>query len=144
MISKQTFFLTLSALTAIGAITASAGAQTTGGAVTADADGAFASSQRFNEPDGETMYRRVCAACHMADGKGSYTGAGFYPSLANSQRLEAGGYPAYVVVKGMHGMPGVGSMMTDQQVADVVNYVRTHFGNAYTDPVTAADVEAIR
>ncbi len=28
-------------------------------------------------------------------------------------------------------MPPVGSMMSDEQVADVVNYVRTHFGNSY-------------
>ena len=28
-------------------------------------------------------------------------------------------------------MPPLGQMMSDQQVADVVNYVRTHFGNSY-------------
>lgn len=46
--------------------------------------------------------------------------------------------------KGLHGMPAVGRMMTDQQVADVVNYVRTHFGNKYKDSVTAAQVKAAR
>ena len=35
-------------------------------------------------------------------------------------------------------------MMTDDQVAAVVNYVRTHFGNDYRDAVTAADVKAVR
>ena len=35
-------------------------------------------------------------------------------------------------------------MMTDEQVAAVVNYVRTHFGNDYTDPVTAQDVKSVR
>ena len=30
-------------------------------------------------------------------------------------------------------MPPIGGMMSDAQVADVVNYVRTHFGNAYPD-----------
>ena len=31
-----------------------------------------------------------------------------------------------------------------QQIAAVVNYVRTHFGNDYGDAVTAADVRAAR
>ena len=59
-------------------------------------------------------------------------------------RLEAAGYPVYIVVHGQHGMPPVGMMMTDDQVAAVVNYVRTHFGNDYRDAVTAADVKAVR
>jgi mono/diheme cytochrome c family protein len=35
-------------------------------------------------------------------------------------------------------------MMNDAQVAAVVNYVRTHFGNNYPDAVTAEDVKVIR
>jgi mono/diheme cytochrome c family protein len=35
-------------------------------------------------------------------------------------------------------------MMSDAQVADVVNYVRTHFGNSYDDAVSAADVAGVR
>jgi mono/diheme cytochrome c family protein len=35
-------------------------------------------------------------------------------------------------------------MMTDAQVAEVVNYVRTHFGNNFTGAVTAADVKQVR
>jgi mono/diheme cytochrome c family protein len=34
--------------------------------------------------------------------------------------------------------------MSDAQVADVVNYVRTHFSNSYSDAVSAADVSAAR
>jgi mono/diheme cytochrome c family protein len=42
-------------------------------------------------------------------------------------------------------MPPVGQMMSDEQVAAVVNYVRTHFGNNYKDdPVTAQDVADVR
>lgn len=108
-----------------------------------DADGAFVTSGKFSEPTGEQIYRRVCAACHMADAKGA-TGAGTYPALANNPKLAASGYPAYVVVKGLNGMPPIGGMMTDAQVADVVNYVRTHFGNKYKDKLTAAEVKAIR
>jgi mono/diheme cytochrome c family protein len=35
-------------------------------------------------------------------------------------------------------------MMSDDQVAAVVNYVRTHFGNDYPDAVTAENVKAVR
>jgi mono/diheme cytochrome c family protein len=49
-----------------------------------------------------------------------------------------------VVVNGQHGMPPVGIMMNDEQVAAVVNYVRTHFSNHYQDAVTADNVKAAR
>ena len=97
----------------------------------------------FAERSGEALYANVCQACHMPDGKGA-TGAGTYPSLADDKNLEAAGYPVAVVVNGQRGMPPIGEMMNDDQVAAVVNYVRTHFGNHYQDAVTAADVKAVR
>ena len=108
-----------------------------------DADGAFVIGSKFSEPDGARMYKRVCAGCHMPDAKGAH-GAGFFPALAGNPKLGAGAYPVTVVLKGMNGMPPVGAMMTDQQVADVVNYVRSNFGNHYRDAVKPADVQAIR
>ena len=41
-------------------------------------------------------------------------------------------------------MPPLGRMMSDEQVADVSNYVRTHFGNAYGEAISAAEVKAVR
>ena len=41
-------------------------------------------------------------------------------------------------------MPPFGSMMSNDQVAAVVNYLRTHFGNDYQDAVTAEDVRTAR
>ena len=41
-------------------------------------------------------------------------------------------------------MPPLGRMMSDEQVADVVNYVRTHFGNSYTDAVSPSQAAAAR
>jgi mono/diheme cytochrome c family protein len=98
---------------------------------------------RFVELDGESLYRNVCSACHMTDGKGA-SGAGTFPSLVKNSRLEAAGYPLFVVTNGLHGMPPLGAFMSDEQVAAVVNYVRTHFGNDYQDAVTAADAKAAR
>ncbi len=98
---------------------------------------------RFVEQSGEALFANVCQGCHMPNGEGA-RGAGAYPPLANDEALAANGYPVYVVVNGLRGMPPVGAMMSDEQVAAVVNYVRTHFGNAYQDAVTAADVKSVR
>jgi mono/diheme cytochrome c family protein len=97
----------------------------------------------FTEKSGEQLFSSVCRGCHMSDGKGA-TGAGTYPSLAGDRNLEASGYPIEVVVNGQRGMPPFGSMMSNEQVAAVVNYLRTHFDNNYRDDVTADDVKAIR
>jgi mono/diheme cytochrome c family protein len=98
---------------------------------------------RFAEKTGAELYANVCQACHMQDGKGA-VGAGTYPSLVDNKKLESGGYPVSVVVNGLRGMPPLGPLMSDEQVATVVNYVRTNFGNKYTDAVTAEDAKGVR
>jgi mono/diheme cytochrome c family protein len=98
---------------------------------------------RFIEKSGEDLFVNVCRGCHMADGRGA-AGAGTYPSLVGNRNLEASGYPVTVVVNGQRGMPAFGGMMSDEQVAAVVNYLRTHFGNNYKDAVTAEDVKTVR
>jgi mono/diheme cytochrome c family protein len=98
---------------------------------------------RFTETAGEELFASACQGCHMPDGKGA-VGAGTYPSLAKDSNLEAGNYPVHVVVRGQRAMPPVGAMMSDAQVAAVVNYVRTHFGNEYRDAVSAEDVKLAR
>ena len=98
---------------------------------------------KFTESSGEQLFAGVCQGCHMPDGHGA-TGAGSYPSIANDGNLESKGYPVAVVVGGQRGMPSMGWMMSDEQVAAVVNYVRTHFGNQYRDAVTTEDVKLIR
>ena len=103
----------------------------------------FSPAFRFTEQSGEQLFANVCQGCHMSDAKGA-AGAGAYPSLAGNPNLLAGGYPVYVLVRGQRAMPAVGAMMSDDQVAAVVNYLRTHFGNDYTDAVTAEDVKAAR
>ena len=103
----------------------------------------FSPGFTFAEASGEDLYANVCQACHMPDGKGAI-GAAAYPSLAGDKNLEAAGYPLGIVVNGQRGMPPVGQLMNDDQVAAVVNYVRTHFGNNYQDAVTAQDVKVVR
>ena len=104
---------------------------------------AFSPGSRFIEKSGEELFANVCQACHMPGATGA-AGAGSYPSLSSNQNLEASGYLIHVVVNGRRGMPSFGKTMTDDQIAAVVNYVRTHFGNRYEDKVSAGDVRAAR
>jgi mono/diheme cytochrome c family protein len=114
-----------------------------GGAAAQPADGTFASDQRFVPRDGAVLYRSICQGCHMPDAKGA-TGAGKYPALAGNDRLEAAGYAIFIVLNGQKGMPGFADMLDDAQIAAVITYIRTQFGNAYRDAVTADDVKAVR
>jgi mono/diheme cytochrome c family protein len=103
----------------------------------------FSSGFRFVEMTGEELFANVCQGCHMPDATGA-TGAGTYPSLVANRNLDASGYAVHLVVNGRRGMPAFGDMMTDGQIAAVVNYLRTHFGNSYKDAVTTAEVRQAR
>lgn len=112
-------------------------------AANAQAHPTLSPATSFVEEGGEALYANICQACHMEDGKGA-VGAGYYPPLAMNPKLEVGGYAVHVVLHGLKAMPPMKTMMSDTQIAAVVNHVRTHFGNAYTDPVTAKDVAEAR
>jgi len=91
---------------------------------------------------GEQVYTQVCQACHMPDAKGA-SGAGTIPALASNPKLAGAAYPIMVVTGGKGAMPGFSGMLSNAQMAEVIGYVRTHFGNAYAKPVTEADVAKI-
>jgi mono/diheme cytochrome c family protein len=97
----------------------------------------------YPQQSGEDLYRGLCQGCHMPDAKGA-VGAGAYPALANNARLVAGIYPITVVVNGQRAMPAFGQDLSDAQIANVINYVRTHFGNHYKDEILPAQVKAAR
>jgi mono/diheme cytochrome c family protein len=103
----------------------------------------FSTGDKFDEQTGETLYAGICQDCHMVNGQGA-AGAGRYPALAKNPKLESAGYPLTMVLHGLNGMPPFADRLTDAQVAQVVNYVRTHFGNSYADAVKPNDVKALR
>jgi mono/diheme cytochrome c family protein len=73
------------------------------------------------------------------------SGAGSYPALARNSRLESAGYVLTMVMDGHRGMPPFRGHFTNLQIADVVNYVRTHFGQSLPRQRSAkADVQALR
>ncbi len=91
----------------------------------------------------------------MPEGQGA-VGAGHYPKLAGNPALVSWQYLALTVLNGKNGMPAFGRpseqntgppfrgvYLNDAQVAAVVNYVRSHFGNRWKDTVTAEQVAAL-
>jgi len=97
----------------------------------------------FTQKSGESLYQTICQGCHMPQGQGA-KGAGFYPPIASNPKLAASAYPIAIVMNGLHGMPGFRQRLSNEQVAEVVNHIRTNFGNSYPDAVTADDVKAFR
>ncbi len=90
-------------------------------------------------------YLSHCAFCHGLEGKGI---AGAIPALAGNGAVKAGGAQNVIRVvlggkaasNGLAPMPAVGAGMTDQEVADAVNYVRAAWGNAAPADVGAGAV----
>ena len=96
-----------------------------------------------SETDGKKLFETICQGCHMPDAKGA-KGAGMYPALAANPKLAAPAYPVFVVLNGLRGMPNIGQSLTDAQVAAVVNYVITHFGNAAAAQTSVEQIKAAR
>jgi mono/diheme cytochrome c family protein len=104
---------------------------------------------------GERVYTTICQGCHMSSGEGA-VGAGTYPKLAGNPKLVTWQYVALTVLQGRNGMPPfaskpgmsaqearMSSSLTDEEIAAVVNYVRTHFGNDHKDKATAREVQVL-
>jgi mono/diheme cytochrome c family protein len=98
---------------------------------------------KYPQQTGEDLFKNICQGCHMPDAKGAI-GAGAYPALGSNPRLAAAIYPITVVLHGQRAMPPFGESLSDEQIAAVLNYVRTHFGNRYKDLITPAAISARR
>jgi mono/diheme cytochrome c family protein len=98
---------------------------------------------KYPQQSGEDLFKNICQGCHMPDAKGAI-GAGAYPALASNPRLAAAIYPITVVLHGQRAMPPFGETLSDEQIAAVLNYVRTNFGNRYKDLITPSAVHARR
>jgi mono/diheme cytochrome c family protein len=105
-----------------------------------DASGGISAVEVSTE--GHRIYQEICQACHMADARGGRGAGAGVPALANNPRLADKAFAIEVVVKGRGGMPWFTDILTSQQIAAVLTYVRSGF-NSYADPVTRDDVELI-
>jgi mono/diheme cytochrome c family protein len=113
----------------------------------------FTSRATLGSLSGAQIYDHICQGCHMPAGQGA-VGAGAYPKLAANKNFVSWRFVALTVLDGRNGMPPFGfpagqgmdsgpAHLSDAQIADVVNYVRSHFGNAYKAEVTAEEISAL-
>ena len=119
----------------------------------ARADAGIFNPSTLSTADGRQIFEQICQGCHMPAGQGA-VGAGRYPALANDRALGSRQYVALTILAGRRNMPAFGARhaigfggppatLSEEQIAAVANYVRTHFGNRYQDPITAAEVAAL-
>lgn len=102
----------------------------------------FESSNAFETTNGEKLYHDSCAGCHMHKGEGAQ-GAGYYPPLADNSKMQSKYYIISILINGFRGMPSFHTMMNDEQMAAVTQYVHTDL-NGFKDTVTAEDVAQLR
>lgn len=104
---------------------------------------------------GKAVYDALCLNCHQPEGKGL---PGVYPSIAGTDWIRGDAAKLIkIVLHGLNGpiqvdgkefkqiaplpMPPMG--LDDQQMADVLTYVRSHFGNQ-APAVTPEEVKKVR
>ena len=93
---------------------------------------------------GEKQYLATCSACHQARGTGL---AGVAKPLVGSQWVL--GPPVRLIRIVLHGkegemlMPPIGGSMTNDQIANVLTYVRRAWGNS-ASPITPIGVREVR
>ena len=101
---------------------------------------------------GKEVYTSYCMNCHMVDGKGT----DIFPPVAKTDYLKK---PATtlinIILQGQSGeimvnkkkydalMPEQ-AYLADEQIADVLNYVRNSLGNKIPGVITPAQVKALR
>jgi mono/diheme cytochrome c family protein len=119
----------------------------------ARADPEGISDSRLSNTDGRQVYEHICQGCHMSDAGGA-VGAGRYPALSKDPTLTSRQYMALTILMGRRNMPAFGAkhaigfggppvVLNEMQIAAVINYVRTHFGNHFSDSISAAEVAAL-
>lgn len=104
-------------------------------------------------PQGDLIFSTICMPCHQAGGTGL---EGRYPPLAGSEWLAKDpGVPARILLNGLEGpiqvkgksfdsqMPAIGDQLSDAEIAAVLTYVRSSWGNR-AGPVDEALVKKLR
>ena len=102
---------------------------------------------------GRALYREHCEGCHGPQGEGA---RGAYPALAGNRSVVmdppanairavlSGGFQAATAGNPRPwGMPPFGHVLDDADIAAIVSFIRTQWGNR-SAPVTATDVQRMR
>ncbi|MGP1666010.1 MAG: cbb3-type cytochrome c oxidase subunit II [Rhodanobacter sp.] len=107
----------------------------------------------YDAANGAALFTAHCAACHQATGEGL---PGAFPPLKGNLAVndDDATQHMHVVLRGLHGvnvggtvygspMPPFAGTLSDAQIADIIDYERSSWGN-HGKPVTAAQVAVER
>ena len=113
----------------------------------------FPSTSEASVARGEKIYKQYCLSCHQADGSGV---SQLNPPLKNTTyvlgeeskliHIVMNGFSDGVEINGeayTNPMPPFGASLKDQEIADVLTYVRNSFGNKASE-ISADQVKALR
>jgi cytochrome c oxidase cbb3-type subunit 2 len=133
----------------MGGMTSAAPAAAPAPAPTAAASGGYS----YDAAKGQSLFMANCSACHQATGEGI---PGAFPPLKGNAAVDADDPTLHIhtVLQGAHGvtiggvayssvMPPFADQLSDTDIANIVNYERSSWGN-HAKPATAADVAAVR
>lgn len=117
--------------------------------------------QRDNQAKGAmskglALYRAYCAGCHQQDGRGD---GNLFPPLAGSEWVNGGPYmekelviqtllkglqgPVNVLNKPYNSVMPAQAFLNDRDIAALLTYIRSHFGNN-SSLVTTREVQELR
>jgi mono/diheme cytochrome c family protein len=150
MTSRSVFTPRTVLVSALSILTACAGKEQVNAGADSSTSAVVAATPVTNP--GEATYAQICASCHQATGLGL---DGNYPPLKNSAWLTGEpSVPISIVLAGLQGEITVDgkpyngvmqawSMLSDVDVANVLTYARSQWGNT-AGAVTPAQVKAVR
>jgi mono/diheme cytochrome c family protein len=76
---------------------------------------------------GQTLFNQKCSACHQKSGQGI---KGAFPALAGNAFVQGDGRAVlHVVLSGRGGMPSFADLLSDIDIAAILSYVRSAWGN---------------
>lgn len=126
---------------------ANAGETAAAGTTDGSSGAAGSAAIAFDRELGASVYGSSCSSCHQANGQGM---PGVFPPIAGDPVVTAEDPTEHVsiVLNGLHGkeingvayvspMPAFGGLLSDEQIAAVINYQRTSWGN--DAPLVAAE-----
>lgn len=93
------------------------------------------------EDEGESLYAANCSVCHRPKGEGIENV--FPPLQDNAYVLGDPAILVQTVLEGRGGMPSYQSSLNDQQLSQLISYVRKNFGNN-GDAVSPALINQVR
>ncbi len=103
--------------------------------------------------NGKKVYANNCMNCHMEDGKGL---EGAFPPVAKSDYLKRPskdlievilkGQSGEIKVNGVvyNGMMPAQDYLSDEEIADVLNYINNSWGNKNVKPILPLQVKQLR